>query len=384
MGCGGSADKGAAARSTEKERRRLSVGHVDGKVEEGTGGASEADRGLVTQLNEHKLIELMSEFGGRRFSIGSDLDDNRKQSFANKLIQKEGDEVDLTKLGIGYTCRKGLKPESPNQDSWFVLRMEEQSMYCVLDGHGKAGHDCSQFVKDTMPKLMIKDKRFKSGDVAPMMTDVFKQLQTLIVAADNMKKVSAQLSGTTATILVHEHKTGKVTVAHVADSSAVMGSWTDASKRAMKAVPLTRDHKPDLPDEKARIESKGGRVIFDGYANHRVYAARGTYPGLNMSRCLGDIVGHDTAGITCEPEIKEFTLKATDELLLVCSDGVWEFITPQEACDIVSQYPPSEASKAADTLAKEAWDRWIKEEEGSVVDDITVILVYPHLSVQPH
>eukprot|EP00971_Amphidinium_carterae_P146428 2902428-Amphidinium_carterae.1 len=101
------------------------------------------------------------------------------------------------------------------------------SIYCVMDGHGKAGHDCSQFVKDTMPKLIIKDKRFRSGELGPMLNDVFKQLQSLLVAADNMKKVSAQLSGTTATILVHEHKTGKVTVAHVADSTAVMGSYAD-------------------------------------------------------------------------------------------------------------------------------------------------------------
>ena len=32
------------------------------------------------------------------------------------LRQKLGDsDVDLAKCGIGFTCRKGLKPESPNQ-----------------------------------------------------------------------------------------------------------------------------------------------------------------------------------------------------------------------------------------------------------------------------
>mmetsp|Transcript_45800 Transcript_45800/g.83964 ORF Transcript_45800/g.83964 Transcript_45800/m.83964 type:complete len:383 (+) Transcript_45800:96-1244(+) len=379
MGCGGSADKAA---TTDKNRRRLSVGHVDGKVADLPGGATEADRGLVTQLNEEKVVELMSEFAGRRVSIGSDLDDNRKQSFANKLIQKEGDDMDLTKMGIGYTCRKGLKPESPNQDSWFVLRLDDMSIYCVMDGHGKAGHDCSQFVKDTMPKLIIKDKRFRSGELGPMLHDVFKQLQSLLVAADNMKKCSAQLSGTTATVLVHEHKTGKVTVAHVADSTAVMASYADESRKALKAKALTRDHKPNIPSEKARIESKGGRVIYDGYANYRVYAGKDKYPGLNMSRCLGDIVGHDSAGITWEPEVAEFTLESSDCLLLLCSDGVWEFITEQEACDIVSQFSPADAMRAAETLAKEAWDRWIKEEDGSVVDDITAIVIYPHIAAK--
>ena len=32
-----------------------------------------------------------------------------------------------------------------------------------------------------------------------------------------------------------------------------------------------------------------------------------------------------------------------------------------------------EAMEAATELAKEAWDRWIKEEGGQVVDDITVV-----------
>ena len=32
-------------------------------------------------------------------------------------------------------------------------------------------------------------------------------------------------------------------------------------------------------DEKARIEKAGGRVVFDGYANYRVYAKNARYPG---------------------------------------------------------------------------------------------------------
>ena len=39
------------------------------------------------------------------------------------------------------------------------------------------------------------------------------------------------------------------------------------------------------------IEKAGGRVVFDGYANHRVYAKNARYPGLNMSRCIGTVGG---------------------------------------------------------------------------------------------
>lgn len=62
------------------------------------------------------------------------------------------------------------------------------------------------------------------------------------------------------------------------------------------AEDLTIDHKPDLPEERHYIERNGGRVAFDGFANHRVYVKNGTYPGLNMSRALGDILGSTHAG----------------------------------------------------------------------------------------
>eukprot|EP00416_Gambierdiscus_australes_P024749 CAMPEP_0171068810 /NCGR_PEP_ID=MMETSP0766_2-20121228/8785_1 /TAXON_ID=439317 /ORGANISM="Gambierdiscus australes, Strain CAWD 149" /LENGTH=391 /DNA_ID=CAMNT_0011525159 /DNA_START=105 /DNA_END=1280 /DNA_ORIENTATION=+ len=359
------------------ERRRLSVaslGAVEGKQEEGSDG----DRGLLKSLNSTSIIEMVQEKGqgGRKFSIGSETDD-RKTSFQNKKFNQIGEDVDPLSCGLGFTCRKGLKPESPNQDSWSVLKVDgNYSIYGVYDGHGQKGHDVSNFVKDNLPKLMIRDQRFKTGQMSEMCTDAFKRMQSLIFTMDSTGKLSAQMSGTTATIVIHDHTENQLTISHVADSTAVLGQFEDESKKKVKGIPLTRDHKPNLKDEKARIEKAGGRVVFDGYANHRVYAKNGRYPGLNMSRCLGDLLGHQEAGCTSVPEVTERQLTPLDYCLLLCSDGVWEFITPQEAVQIVSKYGPNKAMPAAEYLAKEAWDRWIQEEGGAVVDDITVVLVF--------
>jgi len=297
-------------------------------------------------------------------------------------MQEFGDKLDPAQCSIGFTCRKGLKPESPNQDSWFVLRLEGDakkncSIYAVFDGHGKKGHDVSQFVKENLPKLIVRDPRFLTPDMPAMLKETFKKMQSLIASADRLKKISAQLSGTTCTVVIHDHANNKITTAHVADSTAALGS-TVGSGAVTRSVckGLTRDHKPNLADERKRIESNGGRVVFDGYANHRVYAKNARYPGLNMSRCLGDLMGHQDCGISCEPEVSEYQLTNDDAILFVCSDGVWEFMEPQDAYDIVSPYSPEEAMTAAEKLAKEAWDRWIREEGGAVVDDITVVLVH--------
>merc|ERR1712232_1458909 len=98
---------------------------------------------------------------------------------------------------------------------------------------------------------------------------------------------------------------------------------------------MGEDHKPDLPEEKKRIEGKGGQVVWDGYFNHRVFTAEGR-GGLNMSRALGD--NHvKSAGVTEVPEVKIHDLVDDDKFIMLCSDGVWEFITSEEAGALVDK-----------------------------------------------
>mmetsp|Transcript_49622 Transcript_49622/g.116072 ORF Transcript_49622/g.116072 Transcript_49622/m.116072 type:complete len:380 (+) Transcript_49622:92-1231(+) len=376
MGC-------ASGKSTAKEapvhnqRRRLSIGQ-DAALGEGETAAevSEEDRGFLTALNEQNIMDLLNSQGDsdRKFSIGSSTDQGTT-SFANKKVQQMGDKVDPSAMGIGFTCRKGLKPESPNQDSWCVLKVDSRySIYAVFDGHGKQGHHVSNFVKENMPKMILRDSRWKTEEMPKMLVDTFKKTQTIVLQADRLQKLNAQLSGTTATVCVHDTEQKKLTLAHVADSTCVIG-YLDA-KGKLVGEALTRDHKPDLKDEKKRIEANGGTVVFDGYANHRVFAKGKRHPGLNMSRCIGDLLGHQDCGITAEPETLERPITDNDQVLLLCSDGVWEFILPTEAVEMVCKFKPETAMNAADSLAKEAWDRWIQEEGGSVVDDITVVCIF--------
>jgi len=226
-----------------------------------------------------------------------------------------------------------------------------------------------------LPKLILRDQRFKTDEKEQMLKDAFKKVQNLVSTADRMKKLSAQMSGTTCSVAIHDHEQKKLTVAHVADSTVVLGKHKEKGG-AIEAITLTRDHKPNLKDERARIEKAGGRVVFDGYANHRIYAKNGRYPGLNMSRCLGDLMGHADAGCSAEPEVSTREITDLDHILLLCSDGVWEFMQAVEVVNLVNEFPAAKAMVAAERLAKEAWNRWIREEGGAVVDDITVVLVY--------
>ena len=98
-------------------------------------------------------------------------------------------------------------------------------------------------------------------------------------------------------------------------------------------------------------------------------------PGLAMSRSFGDAAA-ESVGVFAEPELSEVALGKNDRFILWCTDGVWEFISSQEAVDIVAAHLHEGPLQAAAALVKESTARWNAEEE--VVDDTTVIIAVLH------
>lgn len=52
------------------------------------------------------------------------------------------------------------------------------------------------------------------------------------------------------------------------------------------------------------------------------------YPGLAMSRSLGDQVAH-MVGVWHYPDITTLDITKDDLYLIIASDGIWEFISSQ-------------------------------------------------------
>ena len=182
-----------------------------------------------------------------------------------------------------------------------------------------------------------------------------------------------KMSGTTAVVVFI--RGDQLYTANVGDSRAVMATETD---QGLKAVELTFDQKPELPEEQKRIEAAGGIVepILDPYEGPvgpcRVWVKRQAIPGLAMSRSLGDKLA-GTVGVCPNPVVNSFKVDPRcDKFIIVASDGIWEFIDNDEAIRIVDRY--EDPQEACDFLCAEALKRWKTEEH--VVDDITAIVVH--------
>lgn len=69
----------------------------------------------------------------------------------------------------------------------------------------------------------------------------------------------------------------------------------------------------------------------------RVWLKDQQYPGLAMSRSLGDQVAH-SVGVISIPEIQQFILEEEDKFLVIASDGVFEFLSNEDIANIIMPY----------------------------------------------
>ncbi len=137
---------------------------------------------------------------------------------------------------------------------------------------------------------------------------------------------------------------------------------------------VTNDHHPDLISEKQRIEKCGGEIKkVDEKSPYRVFWKNSMIPGLAMTRAIGDVVCQ-SLGVIPEPDVATINLSPDDKYLLICSDGVWEFLSSQQVIDTINLDPSITLQTKIEALAKKAYDLWIDNEK-EVSDDITCMLI---------
>ena len=319
-----------------------------------------------TEQGSLLIVNRPVTFGGQISSIS-------QNQFEEKIMTIEGDDVKREHLlihGIWVSCRKGLKPDCPNQDDFVVVIDDKSVILGVFDGHGSHGHEVSNFIHKAFPTALIDHDQWMLNPTTAI-SDAFLTVhnELLTYCSKKTSHFDCILSGSTATLV--NVRSNKLYVGHAGDSRAVLGKRVGGK---IISFELTRDHKPTLPDEYSRIVKMGGEVRkLDDDVPYRVFVRGKQYPGIAMSRTVGDALAQ-RVGVVCIAEVNEFNLCPEDEFILICSDGVWEFISNQEAVDEIAKHGKN-AKNAAEALAGLAWNRWIKNEE-DVVDDITVVLAY--------
>jgi serine/threonine protein phosphatase PrpC len=222
--------------------------------------------------------------------------------------------------------------------------------FAVFDGH--SGADAAEHAAARLHGLLARDPVLRgsrhaaaaagaAGDAHELGPAVAAALRACFHAVDAEILARARTSGGRegATALVALRMGPHLFTAHAGDARAVL------RRAGGRAHRLTHDHKPSDPGERARVEAAGGRVEHLGcWRVVSIPADPARLPaGLAISRSLGDLdfkgCGSDGtgAGVTADPTVGRTLLKASDDVLILASDGLWDVLSDQQACDITGE-----------------------------------------------
>ena len=364
-------------------------------------------------------------------------DDNIDVGDDDQLPRFESSEgsisLNLGKLKIryAYVSQRGIYPDDEfkrNQDSYSVTTNFNDSphdaFFGVYDGHGRYGDFCSKFTSKHLPSLIAKQISTKQekcniDDAVETKEEISEELIESACAtahkqcnrALHKSQIDDSLSGTTAISCYIHGQRNKITVCNVGDSRAVLGSHVinrngSNISDAYEALPLSIDQTPYRRDERKRIRKYGARILtldqIEGYDDKninynddddddnnnnkdlgkeidvdgdppRIWHPDHNFPGTAFTRSIGDSFA-EKLGVFAEPEIITRHLGKGDDIIVLASDGVFEFLTSQNVINICAKYRDKDPLVACKEVVAESYSLWLQYELRT--DDITMICMF--------
>jgi len=189
-------------------------------------------------------------------------------------------------------------------------------MFGLFDGHG--GKHVSSLLSEFIPQLFM-DKRMNYPLHKNTVTKICDRIQKIL--CDDYSAKTKECGSTCCTVFHFKHSDSRyINVINIGDSRCVLCSGN-------LAIPLTVDHKPLDPTEKARIIRQGGNIYYDGLEWRVGY--------LSLSRSFGDTSSKYT--YPC-PDVYLHKITDRDKFIIIACDGVWDVIDNQNAVNYVLNY----------------------------------------------
>ncbi|MBA0789771.1 hypothetical protein Gohar_014460 [Gossypium harknessii] len=380
-----------------------------GNEEDGSISSTQFVASDISSISVEEISGLEVNSGNK--SDESDKKSSESDSFLDVPQQKKVRKTEtkcLFELGNiplwGFTSIRGRRPEMEDafvaiprflQVPSQILKAESVTngmnrdltahFYGVYDGHGgcQVANYCRERMHLALAEEIEKAKScIREGNIRHDWQELWKKaFSNCFIKVDaeiggvcngvndtDNKPIAPETVGSTAVVAVVSPT--HIIVANSGDSRAVL-------YRGKHPMPLSVDHKPDREDEHARIEAAGGKVIQ--WNGSRVFGV------LAMSRSIGD--RYLKPWIIPNPEVMFVPRVKEDECLILASDGLWDVISNEEACEVARKRIllwhkkhgdklPAERGEGIDLAAQSAADYLSKLalSKGSK-DNITIIVL---------
>ena len=228
----------------------------------------------------------------------------------------------------------------------------DHTLFAVFDGHG--GDASAKFAKEHFVETLSQSPEWLTYLATKSPVHLTDALANCFICIDTDMRNDPTILDTGCTAVVVIVTPTMIVCANAGDSRAVMSQF------AMRhPIALSHDHKPDNPDETARIEANGG-FVNNGRVNGN----------LAVSRAFGDFELKPM--VSCSPDFEIHMRNLDqDEMLIVACDGLWDVFSNEEAINEVRDIF-AEGESDLTLVAEEILDKSLMK--GSR-DNVTAIVV---------
>ena len=339
------------------------------------------------------------------------VNDEDENSQNQNEINEENDEKNKSNVNISYndfddsgwiknyggvtSPGKNEKGEqSTNQDALVSItninNVRDFNIFGILDGHGPEGQKISEYASEYIPSQITKHPEIKSltdpeeiylklkDNNCQIITDAYLSCDEQLKNAE----FDAYNSGCTCILVIHIGN--HIVCSNVGDSKGIVAYdeqvGQDEELNYLETAELSMVYRPEVLEERNRILMSGGIVeqmkneYGQAIGSYRVWARGKNFPGLALSRSIGDLLGKNI-GVIPDPGILEYDLSESTKFITICSDGVWVYLNDE----IVKNYGKSfyldnNASGFCHFIVNQSVSEW--EKNGPNVDDISVVVIF--------
>jgi len=290
----------------------------------------------MSSYNSTKLLDAMARLDGL--------------SNPDRIIRDHFAAEDTNEAGLRRGKKQTVQMEDCHLTSFPFDGSTKQGLFCVFDGFG--GQKCAREATTVVPRVLAAELALNGG--AEKLRDLTEILPKVFAKSDEELKGHEDWGCTATVAFVWEHEDGTrfLQAANIGDSSIFLC-------RGGKAIMLNVEHKASSEAEHERIRASG--IDIAPNASRIV--------GVGVARAFGaHFIKQKKLGIISEPYVSPvYELGTEDQFIVIASDGVWDVISGQEACDLIKT--DSNAADMAIHLIRHAVSK------RKCMDNVTVVVV---------
>ena len=267
-------------------------------------------------------------------------------------------KFELRRFSYGTASVQGIRPTMEDEHLCMDDVAGGISMFNVYDGHG--GFECSKFLRGCFHSDFADSIR-KGSAIPKAFSDAFEQAEDKFLTHSRDRGLSNNSGSVVCSVAITD---SEVFCANLGDSRAVMATENGT-------ISLSRDLKPSLPEETARIHRCRGFVSSD-----RVMGR------LAVSRAIGDfefkVPNQDgETMVSAIPEVRSYPL-ASGRFIVIACDGLFDVMSSVEVVEFVNRRiamyvarseEPDPESICIDIITESVMKR-------GTSDNVTIVLIF--------